>query len=58
LKPELVEIILKNPGRTSKRTSHFTIIKINWIMLFKEVIPVYSENRTKPINAKYRVTGC
>jgi hypothetical protein len=24
--------------RTSKRTPHFTITKINWLMLFKEII--------------------
>jgi hypothetical protein len=27
-------------------------------MLFKEMISVYSENRTKPINIKYKVTDC
>jgi hypothetical protein len=26
----LVKIIFKNPVRTSKRTPHFTITKINW----------------------------
>jgi hypothetical protein len=25
----------KNPIRTSKRTPHFTMTKINWLMLFK-----------------------
>jgi hypothetical protein len=35
LKPKLVFIIFKNPARTSKRTPHFTITKINWLMLFK-----------------------
>jgi hypothetical protein len=34
---------------TSKRTPHFTITKNNWLMLFKEIIAVYSEN-TEPIN--------
>jgi hypothetical protein len=24
------------------------MIKINWLMLFKEIIAVYSENHTKP----------
>jgi hypothetical protein len=31
----LVQIIFKNSVRTSKRTPHFTITKINWLMLFK-----------------------
>jgi hypothetical protein len=37
---------------------HFTIVKIKWIMQFEEVIAVYSESHTKPINMKYRVTDC
>jgi hypothetical protein len=48
LKPKLVEIILKDSVRTSKTTPHFTITKINWLMLFKEIIAVCSENHTKP----------
>jgi len=28
-------MLFKNPVRTSKRTPHFTITKINWLMLFK-----------------------
>jgi hypothetical protein len=43
-------MLFKNPVRTSKRTPNFTITKINWLMLFKEIIDVYSENHTKPIN--------
>jgi len=35
LKPKLVQIIFKNSVRTSKRTPHFTITKINWLTLFK-----------------------
>jgi hypothetical protein len=46
----LAHIIFKNSVRTSKRTPHFTITWINWLMLFKEIITVYSENHTKPIN--------
>jgi hypothetical protein len=53
LKPNLVFIIFKNSVRTSKRTPHFTITKINWLMLFKEIMHVYSKNHTKPINRKY-----
>jgi hypothetical protein len=38
--PTLAFIILKNSVRTSKRTQHFTVTKINWLMLFKEIIAV------------------
>jgi hypothetical protein len=37
-------MLFKNPDRTSKRTPHFTITKINWLTLFKEIIDVCSEN--------------
>jgi hypothetical protein len=50
-------IILKNSVRTSKRT-HFTVTKINWLTLFKEVIAVYGHNHTKHINTKHCVTDC
>jgi hypothetical protein len=43
-------MIFDNPARTAKKTPHFTVTKINRLTLFKEVIAVYSENRTKPIN--------
>jgi hypothetical protein len=55
LKPKLVEIIFKNSVRTAKKTQLFTITKINWLKLFKEIIAFYSEDHTKPINTKYRV---
>jgi hypothetical protein len=29
---------------------HYTVIKIRWLMLFKEVITVYTENHIKHIN--------
>jgi hypothetical protein len=35
LKTKLIYILFKNPVRTSKRTPHFTITKINWLTLFK-----------------------
>jgi len=38
-------MLFKKSVRTSKRTPHFTITNINWLTLFKEIIPVYSENR-------------
>jgi hypothetical protein len=28
-------MLFKNPVRTSKKTPHFTITKINWLTLFK-----------------------
>jgi hypothetical protein len=52
LKLNLFYVICKNLVRTSKRTQHFTIAKINWLMLFKEIIAVY----TKPIKTKCEVT--
>jgi hypothetical protein len=51
-------MLYKNSVRTSKRTPHFTITKINWLTLFKEIIAVYSENHTNPINTKYSVADC
>jgi hypothetical protein len=45
-------MLFKNSVHTSKRTPNLTIAKINWLMLFKEIIAVYSENHAKPINTK------
>jgi hypothetical protein len=42
-------MLFKNSVRTSKRTAHFTITKINWLMMFKEITAAHSENHTKPI---------
>jgi hypothetical protein len=42
-------MLFKNPVRTSKRTPHFTITKINWLTLSKEIIAVYTDNPMKPI---------
>jgi hypothetical protein len=47
---KLVYILFKNSVRTSKRTPILTITKINWLMLFKEINAVYSENYAKPID--------
>jgi hypothetical protein len=47
---KLVYIVFKNSVRTSKRTPILTITKISWLMLFKEIIAVYSENYAKPID--------
>jgi hypothetical protein len=35
---------------TSKKTQSITIIKLSWLMLFKEILAVYSEDHKKPIN--------
>jgi hypothetical protein len=43
-------MLVKNSVRTSKRTPHFTITNVNWLTVFKEIIAVYSDNRTKPID--------
>jgi hypothetical protein len=34
-------MLFKNSVRTSKRTQHFTITKINWLTLFKEIKPLF-----------------
>jgi hypothetical protein len=59
LKPKLVYIIFKNSVRTSKGTPHFTVTKINWITMFKNIIAVYSENHTKLIipNTVFLITN-
>jgi hypothetical protein len=51
-------MLFKNSVRTSKRTPNFTITNIKWLMLFKEIIAVYSENYEKPINTKCNITDC
>jgi hypothetical protein len=50
LKPKLACVKVKNTVRTAKKTQHFIIKKIKWLTLFKEIIAVYTENRTKHIN--------
>jgi hypothetical protein len=54
LNPKPVKIIFKNSVRAAKKTQLFTITKINWLTLFKEIIAVYSEKHTKPINTLFR----
>jgi len=48
----------KNSVRTSKRTPHFTITKINWLTLFKKIIAVYTENHLKHMNTECSVSDC
>jgi hypothetical protein len=40
--------MFRNSVRTAKK--NFFITKINWLMLFNEIIDVYSKNHTKPTN--------
>jgi hypothetical protein len=58
LKTKLAYILFKNSVCTSKRTPHFTITKVNWLMLFREIIAVYSGNHAKPLNTKCSITDC
>jgi hypothetical protein len=51
-------IIFKYSVRTAKKAQHFTITKINWLTLFKEIIAVYTENHTKPINVGKMQSCC
>jgi hypothetical protein len=41
LKSRLIKVLFKNLVLTSKRTQQFTIVKINRLMLFKEIISIY-----------------
>jgi hypothetical protein len=45
-----VSIIFKNSALTAKKAQLFTVTKINRLTLFKEIIAVYSKNRTKHTN--------
>jgi hypothetical protein len=45
-----IKTIFKNSVRTAKKTQHFTITKINWLTLFREIIIFYSQSHTKHIN--------
>jgi hypothetical protein len=40
---------------TSKKTQHFSVTKINYLILFVKEIAIYTENRMRN-NKKYRVT--
>jgi hypothetical protein len=51
-------MLFKISGRTSKRTPHFTVTKINWLTLFKETIAVYRDNHAELINTKCSITDC
>jgi hypothetical protein len=48
LKPKSIYIIFMNSVHTTNKILHFTIKKINWLMLFKETVAVYTENHNNP----------
>jgi hypothetical protein len=50
LKPKLTHKIFNNSVRTARKTMHFTIIGISSLMLFKEIIPIYTKNHKKHTN--------
>jgi hypothetical protein len=50
--------LLKNSVLTSKKTQPASMTTINWLMLFREIIAVYSENHTKHTNTTCRITDC
>jgi hypothetical protein len=56
----LNEDLFKNSARTVKKTQHFTTLtKISFLMLFKEIIAVYSDTHTKDISTTaLKVTDC
>jgi hypothetical protein len=61
LKPKLVHIIFNNSVRTPEKTPVLTIKNVEWLTLFKEIIPDYIENHTKHMNTKWTAAvklGC
>jgi hypothetical protein len=57
LKPKFTYIIFNNSILVAVKTQ-MPVTKIIWLVLFKEVIPVYIGNRMKPMNTKCRVIDC
>jgi hypothetical protein len=43
---------LNSSVRVAKTKPHFTVTKINWLTLFKEIIAVYSELHFEHVNTK------
>jgi hypothetical protein len=48
----IFKLIYKNSVCTSEETHHVFATRIAWLVLFRELIHVYWDNRTKP-NAKF-----
>jgi hypothetical protein len=51
--PTHIYIIFKHSIPTTKTVQHFSITYINWLLLFREIIAVYYENRAKPIDTLF-----
>lgn len=47
--------MFNNSVPTAKKTHNVPGIRIKWLMLFKEIIPVYTENHTRPTNEEWSV---
>jgi hypothetical protein len=39
-----VQLVFKNSVRTAKKTQHFIITKLNWLMPFKEIFRLHCES--------------
>jgi hypothetical protein len=52
LLPHLTNLTLL--ARTAKKSSQFTVTKINCLTVFKEINAVYNENHMKHINVKWK----
>jgi hypothetical protein len=48
-KPKVVSVTLRIQS-VPQRKQQFTVTKINWLILFRKIIAVYSENHSKQIN--------
>jgi hypothetical protein len=49
-KIKLTQIPYTNAVRTSQETHYVSVTKLNQLMLFREIIIIYSKNRMKAIN--------
>jgi hypothetical protein len=58
-KPNLVSIIFKHLVLTSKKTQHFAITRMDWLMPFKEIVADCHKNNSKKTileqNAKLQI---
>lgn len=52
------QIIFKNSVPASKETLCDSVIKTKPLILFRKIIPVYSDNHTKHVNILYGVLQC
>jgi hypothetical protein len=47
-------MLFKNSVRTSKRTPYFTITKIDWLTLFKEIKPLFNPLKPKLVSMLFK----